>query len=337
MSILISILKDDGAVSILRSMDESGALSEMLPELTALKHDGPGHKDNFTHTLQVLQNVIDAGGDIELRLTAVFHDMGKAETKMYVRGKGYTFHNHENVSGNIMRRVFRRLEIPTNDTLFANVYLLVTLHGRPKALTEEGISDSAIRRLITDCGSVSMAHKLIDFLACDTTTSSEAKRKRYADDAAMLHAEIDRINLMDEEAKWRAPINGHRIMELTGINGGSRNSDGSMLLADIIAALKTAIKSGDIPETVEASERFVLDYYMSIAAGPLLGHVRHDDLKQWASVKDSPEEEGYYIVLTGDSNPNFVHTCKPAVHFWYADKKEWSSETKYWLRSVRSD
>lgn len=258
--LFLNILKENNAVDILRSMDQSGALCELLPELCALKHHGKvnnidpkfDHKDNFVHTLKVLQNVIDIDGNIELRLTAIFHDLGKATTKRIDSNKGFTFHNHENVSGDILRKVFTRLNLSTDNKLFNNVFLLVTLHGRPKALTEEGVSDSAIRRILVDCGSPEIANLLFDFVTCDTTTSNKFKRIKYKEDMISLKNNLVRILKEEEEAKWRPPINGDRIMELTGLKPGRE-------LANIISLMKEKLKNKELEETVEACELFIFN------------------------------------------------------------------------------
>ena len=235
---LLDILNTKDPVAILRHLDQNGQLAEIFPELVALKASGANHKDNFEHTLGVLQNVIDAGGNDGMRLVALFHDLGKASTKKFIDGK-WTFHMHEEVSAHMLQELYDRFHIPSVLRMYVTV--IVSLHGRPKSVADDGVSDSAVRRLSKDA--YQYFDDLIKFAKCDMTTKNFAKRKQYTDAFNDLQTRKIRIDLEDEEAKWRPPITGHDIMAL-GIKG--RNV--ALAKDDVIAK----IKSGALQEDRDA-------------------------------------------------------------------------------------
>ena len=233
-------------------LDKVGLLDEVLPELVALKgrekNNGVSHKDNFVHTLQVLQNVRDITDEITLLWTAVLHDIGKARVKKF-ENNSWTFHNHELVSERMINRVAERFKWSTEQT--AKVKKITRVHGSPKELVKDGVSDSAIRRFVLETEDVFGA--LILFCTCDITTSFEDKKKRQQDAINSLAQRAADIRERDNLANWKNPVSGHWLMETLGCKPGK-------LIGETLAAVKEAILEGDCENTTESAQEFALEW-----------------------------------------------------------------------------
>lgn len=238
-----------------RLLDMSGLLKLIMPELAALKgietKEGRGHKDNFMHTLQVLDNVAETSDNEWLRWAALFHDIAKPMTKRYDPKLGWTFHNHNFIGEKSIPRIFKRMKLPLNEKM-KYVAKLVGLHMRPQSVGEEGVSDSGVRRMITDAGED--LEDLMILAEADITSKNPVKVRRILDTFAQLRIRIAEINEADNWRTWHNPVNGTEIMEYFGISGGP-----------VIARLKEAVKEAIFEGTVANNHDEAWNYLLSIA------------------------------------------------------------------------
>lgn len=234
-----------------RLLDMSGLLDIIFPELTALKGvetmEGKGHKDNFMHTLKVLDNVAQKSDDEWLRWSALLHDIAKPEVKRYDKKIGWTFHNHNYIGEKMIPRLFRKMKLPLNEKM-KFVAKMVGLHMRPQSVGEEGVSDSGVRRLITDAGDDLEA--LMTLCEADITSKNPAKVRRQLEGFAALRRRMAEINAADDYRNWKNPINGREIMEYFGIPG-------SKTVAGLKEAVKEAILEGEIANNHESAWEYV--------------------------------------------------------------------------------
>lgn len=241
---LNKIISSDNPSLGLRILFDAGILQLLLPELTALQGvktiGKQSHKDNFYHTLQVLDNICLSTDKLYLRWAALMHDIGKAPTQKFDNVLGWTFHGHEVVGERMVPKIFKRLKLPQDERM-RYVQKLVLLHLRPIALTHD-VSDSAIRRLIVDAGDD--LEDLMKLCMADITSKNLEKKHRFIEQFKAVMAKVEEVEEKDHLRNWKPPITGEIIM-------GTFNLKPSRLVGAIKEAVMEAILDGEIPNEYE--------------------------------------------------------------------------------------
>lgn len=233
-------------------MEETGLLKLIIPELIELKGveevEGQTHKDNFYHTLEVVDNISENTDNLWLRWSALLHDVGKAPTKKFVEGTGWTFHGHEFLGSKMVKTLFHRLKQPLGSDM-KYVQKMVKLSSRPIALITDDASDSALRRLLFDAGE--NLEDLFTLCKADITTKNSKKQDRFKKNFEYVAVKIKEVEEKDQVRNFQPPISGEEIMQMFNLKPGKE-------IGILKEKVKEAILEGEILNDKEEAEKFVI-------------------------------------------------------------------------------
>ena len=244
-------------------LQRANILKIILPELSDLdiveSVNGRKHKNNFYHTLEVLDNVANNGADLWLRWAAILRDIGKTQSKRWDPSIGWTFHNHNYIGEKMIPGIFRRMKLPMDERM-KFVKKLVGLHMRPIAIADDIVTDSAVRRLLFDAGDD--IDSLMQLCEADITSKNEIRKKNFLQNFKIVREKLVKIEEKDRIRNFQPPFDGIEIMKMFGLQPCRE-------IGDIKGALKDAILDGKIPNEKEPALRFIKEKAASMGLSPI--------------------------------------------------------------------